>query len=51
MSRVVQFLRLRGLSIFRQLQIEEALLRTDDRNWCLVNENIKEKAVVLGVSA
>ena len=26
-----------GIPIMRQLQIEEALYRADDRNWCIVN--------------
>jgi hypothetical protein len=26
-----------NISIFRQLEIEEALLRTDHRSWCVLN--------------
>lgn len=39
----------RGLSIFSQLQLEEALVRTDDHLWCLVNEG-SPPAIVLGIS-
>ncbi len=38
-----------GLPIFQQLQIEEALLRADDRNWCLLNFG-STPAVILGIS-
>ncbi|MBS4167535.1 lipoate--protein ligase family protein [Parachlamydia sp. AcF125] len=40
---------LEGCSIFRQLQLEEALLRTDSRNWCLLNTSV-EPAIVMGIS-
>lgn len=42
-------LQLNGISIFQQLQIEEALLRADERNWCIINQN-SAPAVVLGIS-
>lgn len=42
-------LHLYQVPIFRQLQIEEALLRTDSRNWCLVNHG-SPSAIVMGVS-
>lgn len=45
----LHFLQLHGLSIFEQLQIEEALLRVDTRNWCLINWNAPP-AIVLGIS-
>jgi len=38
-----------GTSIFEQLQWEEALLRADDRNWCIINEGTSP-AIVLGIS-
>jgi lipoate-protein ligase A len=37
------------MPIFEQLQLEEALLRADDRNWCLVNEGASP-AIVMGIS-
>jgi lipoate---protein ligase len=36
-------------SIFEQLQIEEALFRADDRNWCIINRG-SSPAVVMGIS-
>lgn len=47
---VVNVVRLRGCSIFRMLQLEEALLRTDDRNWLLLNEGTDQPAIVMGIS-
>jgi lipoate-protein ligase A len=42
-------LHLKNCSIFTQLQIEEALLRLDERNVCLINEG-SSPAIVLGIS-
>lgn len=39
-----------GRSIYDQLQLEEALLRADDRNWCIINHGVPP-AIVLGISA
>ncbi|MBA3816492.1 MAG: lipoate--protein ligase family protein [Parachlamydiaceae bacterium] len=36
-------------SILEQLQLEEALLRADDRNWCLINYGTKP-AIIMGIS-
>lgn len=41
--------KLASCSIFKQLQIEEALLRADDRNWCLLNIG-SSPAIVMGIS-
>lgn len=42
-------LNLNGLPIFEQLRVEEALLRADDRNWCLFNGG-SPAAIVMGIS-
>jgi lipoate---protein ligase len=42
-------LHLKSHFIFNQLQIEEALLRSDTRNWCLINEG-SSPAIVMGIS-
>ena len=42
-------LHFKALPIYEQLQIEEALLRLDDRNWCIINEGSPD-AVVMGIS-
>jgi len=43
------FLHLKNVPILEQLQIEEALLRADGRNWCLINTG-SSKAIVMGIS-
>lgn len=43
------YIYLQNYPIFQQLQLEEALLKADDRNWCLINEG-SPKAIVLGIS-
>jgi len=46
---VLQLLVLNHFPIYRQLQIEEALLRTDENNWCILN-NGTDPAIVMGIS-
>lgn len=48
--RVVNLLRLQGLPILQQLRLEEALLRADAGNWCILNDGSATAAVVLGIS-
>ena len=45
----LQVVRLEGVSIFRQLEIEEALLRAGSGNWCVMNYG-SEPAIVMGMS-
>lgn len=40
---------LNNYPIFEQLQLEEALLRADERNWCLINMG-SPPAIVMGIS-
>lgn len=42
-------LHLKGTPIFEQLQLEEALLRTDRQNICIINEG-SNPAIVMGIS-
>ncbi len=42
-------LHLKGMPIFSQLQLEEALLRQDTRNFCIINEG-SPTAIVMGIS-
>lgn len=44
------FLVVTHLPILEQLRLEEALLRTDHRNFCLINSQ-QEEAIVFGISA
>lgn len=41
---------LQQVPILEQLLLEEALLRVDHQNWCLINQNPPE-AIVMGISA
>lgn len=49
MSNELSWIHLENWPIFEQLQLEEALLRTDTRNFCLVNFG-STPAVVMGIS-
>lgn len=42
-------LNLRNTPILEQLKLEEALLRTDTRNWCIINTGSPD-AIVMGIS-
>jgi lipoate---protein ligase len=48
-SEPLHLLLLENLPIFQQLQLEEALLRTDERNWCLINKG-STPSIVMGIS-
>ncbi|MDB6081317.1 MAG: putative lipoate-protein ligase [Chlamydiia bacterium] len=45
----LNFLELKNTPIFEQLAIEEALLRADDNNWCIINRG-STPAIVMGIS-
>lgn len=47
---VLQLLCLHQFPIYQQLEIEEALLRADDQNWCVINFGTPQKAIVMGIS-
>lgn len=49
MTPTIHLLRLENWPIYQQLQLEEALLRTDDRNWCILNEKSSD-AIIMGIS-
>ncbi len=46
----IQYIHLRNCPIFKQLELEEALLRANDQNWCIVNMGSPD-AIVLGISS
>jgi lipoate-protein ligase A len=46
---VWHLLQFKHLPILDQLRLEEALLRVDQRNWCLINEG-SPPAIVMGIS-
>ena len=45
----INLLVLEGVSILEQLKIEEALLKADSNNWCLLNTG-SIKSIILGIS-
>ena len=45
----LHLIHLKNVPIFEQLQLEEALLRADTRNFCVINEG-SPKAIVRGIS-
>lgn len=45
----IHLLTLKNHSIHNQLLLEEALLRTTDKNWCILNEG-SPKSIVMGIS-
>ncbi len=47
---VVKLLRLHKVPILRQLLLEEALLRADSSNWCIINNGTSVPAIVMGIS-
>ena len=49
MTARLHTLSLSGMPIYEQLQLEEALLRADTRNWCLINRGAPP-AIVMGIS-
>ena len=46
---MLHFLHLKNIPIWKQLQIEEALLRIDNRNFFILNEG-SPKAIIMGIS-
>ena len=46
---IIHLIRLKNYPILDQLRLEEALLRADQRNWCLMNEGTSP-AIVMGIS-
>jgi lipoate---protein ligase len=49
MKPVLNLLQLNQYPIMKQLQLEEAILRTDQNNWCLINDG-SHPAIVMGIS-
>jgi lipoate-protein ligase A len=49
MKNKIHFIHLKNVPIFEQLMLEEALLRTDERSFCIVNMG-SPRAIVMGIS-
>lgn len=50
MKPLLNLLHLKSYPILQQLQLEEALLRTDANNWFILNEGTPSPAIVMGIS-
>ena len=49
MRKLLNIVSLEGYPIVEQLKLEEALLRADGENWCLINRG-SSPAIVMGIS-
>lgn len=49
MQPTINLLKLENYPILQQLQLEEALLRADQNNWCIINDGTPP-AIVMGIS-
>lgn len=47
----ITLIHLKKCPIFKQLQLEEALLRATNQNFCLINEGSSQEAIVMGISS
>ena len=50
LMNTIKLVRLNKMPILRQLLLEEALLRADSGNWCIVNNGTSVPAIVMGIS-
>lgn len=46
----MNLVRLKGVPILEQLQLEERLLRTSSENWCIINDGTDYRTIVMGIS-
>ncbi|KAF3973614.1 hypothetical protein CMV_002984 [Castanea mollissima] len=47
---LMNLIKLKGVPILQQLNLEECLLRTSSRNWCIINQGTNQPTIVMGVS-
>ncbi|KAM0016447.1 putative lipoate--protein ligase [Helianthus debilis subsp. tardiflorus] len=47
---LMNIVRMKGVPILQQLEIEECLLRTSSDNWCIINDGTDEPNIVMGIS-
>nr|XP_043607337.1 putative lipoate-protein ligase A [Erigeron canadensis] len=47
---LMNIVRMKGVPILQQLEIEECLLRTSSDNWCIINDGTDKPNIVMGVS-
>ncbi|KAK9072403.1 hypothetical protein SSX86_008837 [Deinandra increscens subsp. villosa] len=47
---LMNIVRMKGVPILQQLEIEERLLRTSSNNWCIINDGTDKPSIVMGIS-
>nr|GEW98326.1 putative lipoate-protein ligase A [Tanacetum cinerariifolium] len=47
---LMNVVRMKGVPILRQLEMEECLLRTSSENWCIINDGTEDPNIVMGIS-
>ncbi|KAJ0856634.1 hypothetical protein HanRHA438_Chr13g0580631 [Helianthus annuus] len=47
---LMNIVRMKGVPILQQLEIEECLLRTSSDNWCIINDRADRPHIVMGIS-
>ncbi|KAD5507872.1 hypothetical protein R6Q59_031427 [Mikania micrantha] len=47
---LMNIVRMKGVPILQQLEIEECLLRTSSDNWCIINDGTDKPNIVMGIS-
>ncbi|PWA64333.1 biotin/lipoate A/B protein ligase family [Artemisia annua] len=47
---LMNIVRMKGVSILQQLEMEECLLRTSSENWCIINDGTENPNIVMGIS-
>ncbi|KAF5789621.1 putative lipoate--protein ligase [Helianthus annuus] len=47
---LMNIVRMKGVPILQQLEIEECLLRTSSDNWCIINDGADRPNIVMGIS-
>ncbi|KAK8809641.1 hypothetical protein WA158_000584 [Blastocystis sp. Blastoise] len=50
LTKSINVLRFKNVSILKQLQLEEALFRNTKENWLIFNQKTNEPSIVLGIS-
>ncbi|KAI3825648.1 hypothetical protein L1987_07178 [Smallanthus sonchifolius] len=47
---LMNIVKMKGVPILQQLEVEECLLRTSSENWCIINDGTDKPNIVMGIS-
>ena len=47
---LMNIVRMKGVPILRQLEMDECQLRTSSENWCIINDGTENPNIVMGIS-